>query len=79
MLCRGETLRGARCPLNIMQFADGRLTVSSIYKWFADDFGGAESAVLAHLARFAEPELAARLAGYDGRIRYDYDWSLNEP
>jgi hypothetical protein len=22
---------------------------------------------------------AGHLAGYDGRIRYDYDWSLNRP
>ena len=60
-------------------FDDGRLTLSSIYDWFDVDFGGSETALLEHIARYAELELAQKLAGYDGRIRYDYDWGLNEP
>jgi hypothetical protein len=60
-------------------FKNGRLTLSSIYNWFDVDFGESDAAVLEHLAKYAEPELAGRLAGYDGRIRYDYDWSLNKP
>ena len=60
-------------------FENGRLTLSSIYNWFDVDFGKSDVAVLEHLAKYAEPDLAGRLAGYDGRIRYDYDWSLNRP
>lgn len=60
-------------------FENGRLTLSSIYNWFDVDFGESDVAVLEHLAKYAEPDLAGRLAGYDGRIRYDYDWSLNRP
>lgn len=60
--------------------ADGRTArVSAIFKWFADDFGGADG-----VARFirgaAGPNIGARLTGLDGRgVSYlDYDWSLND-
>ena len=57
---------------------DGGLVVSSIYAWFAEDFGGDASGVLAHLRLFARPELLRQL-DRDGRIRgYEYDWSLND-
>ncbi len=55
------------------------LTLSSIFKWFKDDFGGSRSERLAWLAEFAEEEKAARLRAWDGRVRYDYDWELNAP
>lgn len=54
------------------------LTVSSIYSWFAEDFGGQDQAVIAHLLGFAEPALAARLAGISMISGHDYDWSLND-
>lgn len=57
----------------------GRMTLSSIYDWFQEDFGGNEDGVVEHLLRYAEPSLAAELRAFDGRIRYAYDWSLNEP
>ena len=41
----------------------GKLTVSSIYKWFKADFGGSDVGVIDHLQQFAEPELKAALAG----------------
>lgn len=58
--------------------ADG-LRLSSIYDWYAGDFGASKAAVLAHVARYAPPALAGRLAAYAGRIRHGYDWSLNAP
>ncbi|MDT8440848.1 MAG: DUF547 domain-containing protein [Desulfuromonadales bacterium] len=73
--------RGARAYVNHprgARFDSGRLTVSSIYSWFEDDFGGNQQGVLAHLRRFAEPDLAARLRDFQGRYAHDYDWSLNE-
>ncbi len=57
----------------------GRLVVSSIYEWFKADFGGDDAGVIAHLKRYATPELRARLATVD-RIADDrYDWSINAP
>ncbi len=64
--------RGAR-------FQDGVLVLSSIYDWFREDFGGSRQGVFRHLLRYARPALAEMLRGYGGRIRYEYDWTLNEP
>ncbi len=63
--------RGARVT-------DDGLVVSSIYDWFKEDFGGTDAGVLAHLKRYAKPELAATLDGYTSFDDY-YDWSLNAP
>jgi hypothetical protein len=58
--------------------AEGKLTVSSIYVWYAADFGGTERGVIEHLKHYARPELAAALAGVE-RISGDrYDWALND-
>ena len=59
-------------------FQGERLVLSSIYDWFQEDFSGSEEGVLRHLRRYAAPELEAKLAGYSGRIGYQYDWSLND-
>jgi hypothetical protein len=63
--------RGARLD-------DGKLVASNIDDWFEDDFGGSKEGVLAHLRRYAEGALAEALAGFDGKVRYEYDWALNE-
>ena len=52
--------------------------VSSLYGWFEEDFGGSEKQVIAHLRRFAVPELGARLAHSSGIAGYRYDWTLND-
>jgi hypothetical protein len=57
----------------------GRLVVSSIYDWFRADFGGSEEGVLAHLRHYAQEPLREALEGYSGKLRYEYDWALNEP
>src|SRR3990172_522751 len=64
-------------PRGVDVRSDG-LVASSIYSWFADDFGGTEEAVLSHLKKYAEPELRARLAGSASITDYAYDWSLND-
>ena len=72
---------GARAYVNHPRGAaidDGELVVSSIYHWFEEDFGGNDAGVLAHLRRYANPELKKRLRG---RLQVDdhrYDWSLND-
>lgn len=57
---------------------DGRLEVSSLYRWYRADFGGGEAGVLAHLRRYAAPPLAAQLASVSAIDRYRYDWALND-
>lgn len=56
----------------------GTVRVSSIFRWFADDFGPA--GVVAFLKARMEPAAASRLAGLrDGDLDWiDYDWSLND-
>ena len=60
-----------------LTFADGNLTLSSIFKWYASDFGADKDALLAYLAT-VRTDLAAELDAYDGRIRYAYDWDRND-
>ena len=57
---------------------DGQASASSIYDWFQADFGGSEAGVLAHLRRYADDDLTARLEGISSISRYRYDWSLND-
>jgi len=56
----------------------GKLTLSSIYKWYAEDFGGDEQGVIVHLLTYAEPALAAEIRAAQSIDGYDYDWALNE-
>ncbi len=64
-----------------VRIEDGRrLVVSSIYVWFRDDFGdGTDAAVIAHLARYAAPDLKARLGGIESVSGHGYDWAINAP
>ncbi len=78
-----ETLldRAARNYVNDargVRFHDKELTVSKIYLWFQEDFDNNIAGVLAHLRRYAKPELAARLEGVTDIDGFDYDWSLND-
>ncbi|HEY8071171.1 MAG TPA: DUF547 domain-containing protein [Methylocystis sp.] len=56
----------------------GKLVVSSIYEWFKADFGGSDQGVLAHLRKYAAPELKAKLEGVKAVSDNRYDWSLND-
>ena len=62
--------RGARV-------VDGKLQVSSIYRWFEADFGGSETGVIDHLKRYARSALRKALDGIDRISGDDYDWSIN--
>ncbi len=53
------------------------IILSSIYDWYAVDFGETEADVIAHLQVYADDELGAFLADFGGAIDYDYDWTLN--
>ncbi len=59
---------------------DGRsVKVSSIFKWFREDFTMSGS-VVEFIRKKVDPTLATRIAGLTGdRLSYlDYDWSLND-
>ena len=63
-------------PRGVMRVKNG-VRLSKIFKWFDEDFGPDRTALLAHLAQYADPELQAYLQTQP-RIRgYDYDWALN--
>jgi hypothetical protein len=52
--------------------------VSSLFRWYRDDFGGSDAAVIHHLMGYAEPRLAMSLQRFD-RIGDDgFDWRLND-
>ena len=53
------------------------LHLSSIFDWYREDFPADRDAFLAWLADYAPEAQRAALRAFDGRIRHDYDWSLN--
>jgi hypothetical protein len=55
-----------------------RLLLSSIYSWYAEDFGGREG-LKEHLLRYADDETRTMIEGSSGGFKYGYDWSLNAP
>ena len=55
-----------------------QLGLSSLFRWYQDDFGGTDRDVLNHLMAYAEPGLAMKLQRFD-RISGDgFDWRLND-
>jgi hypothetical protein len=54
------------------------LVLSSIYRWYRDDFGDDTAAVFEHLRGYAEPALAEVLAASPPVLGYHYDWRLND-
>ncbi len=54
-----------------------RLDVSSLYRWYAADFGGSDTAIINHLMAYAAPELAMTLERFDRISDDDFDWRLN--
>jgi hypothetical protein len=72
---------GARAYINSprgVHFDAGDLIVSSIYAWYAEDFGGSDAAILDHLRRYAAPDLAESLSLFSEIDGHDYDWALND-
>lgn len=62
-----------------VRFSRNRLILSSIYDWYVADFGDSLEGVIDHLTDYVDRETADRLRSHDGRVVYEYDWSLNEP
>lgn len=63
-----------------VRIEDGRIELSSIYQWYASDFGRDEAAVLDWIQAHAQPDV--RLALSDARaesasiVYVEYDWAL---
>ena len=54
------------------------LRLSSIFKWFRDDFETQAPSLAAYVAPYFDDETAAAIRATDVRIRFlRYDWSLN--
>jgi len=57
------------------RFEKNTLYVSSIFKWYSEDFGGDTAEFV---FKYAEGKLKEKLKGKSVRVEYlDYDWSLN--
>ncbi len=80
----GETMleeaarRYVNHPRGVRFDAGDELTVSSIYRWYREDFGDSEAGVISHLRRYAEGPLAEALEEADAIADDSYDWRLND-
>lgn len=61
-----------------IQVERGRLLVSSLFRWYREDFGGSDHAVISHLMAYAEPRLAMALQRFDDIDGDMFDWRLND-
>ena len=80
----GEQLDAAACEFirhpRGVQISGDKLRLSSIYKWYIEDFGDSVEALKPHLAECLDPEVAERLLQLEtgfGKVKYQYDWKLN--
>ena len=65
-------------PRGVTIRSDGRLQISTIYRWFKEDFGGNEEGVIAHLLKFADDGLTMKIKANPDIADHKYDWSLND-
>ena len=73
--------KGAREFINSprgVSFAGNRLRLSSIYKWFEEDFGGSAAGIILHLKKYLNPEKLKKLAAVQKKMTFHYNWDLNE-
>lgn len=63
-------------PRGVRVNEDG-FEVSSIYKWFKEDFGGSKAMTLAHLKTYADADVSNAIDAGLKIESYDYNWSLN--
>jgi hypothetical protein len=64
---------------NRIDLKSGTIYLSAIFKWFGQDFGSDESAILNFVTRYWPEPTQRAIAQHPFKIRYlDYDWKLNE-
>ncbi|MCY3625519.1 MAG: DUF547 domain-containing protein [Candidatus Dadabacteria bacterium] len=66
-------------PRGVSFIENDLIIISSIYKWYSEDFGKNEQDIIRHLQSYADKKLTERLKNFKGSIDYEYDWSLNCP
>lgn len=74
--------QGARAYINHergVQCQNGACTISSIYNWFQEDFGGDAAGVTQHFLRYADERLTMQLKAHRGKFGHEYNWQLNAP
>ena len=52
--------------------------VTKIYKWYGEDFGGTDAAILCHIHKYANADTRQKLRRASKIHGYFYDWSLND-
>ena len=62
-----------------VRIESGELIVSSIFDWYAEDFGDDEEEIIEHFLDYVEDDLQEKLGVFDKIDDYEYDWNLNEP
>ncbi len=67
-------VNGSRC----IRIEDDQLGLSSMFRWYRDDFGGTDRDVINHLMAYAEPGLAMKLQRFDQINDDGFDWRLND-
>ena len=65
-------------PRGVTIRRNGTLQLSTIYKWFREDFGGTNEGVVDHLLEYAEPDLAEQIQATRKITKHEYDWDLND-
>jgi len=60
-----------------VQVIEGKLFVSKIYEWFAEDFGSSQHAIICHLGIFSKKLLREKLKHVNRIDGYMYNWHLN--
>lgn len=75
---REQAIAYVNDPRGVAFDREGRLVVSRIYAWFCEDFGETDQGVLAHIRKYAAPDLRRRLQGLKHIEDAHYDWALND-
>jgi len=60
-----------------LRFEGDQLHLSTLFEWYAGDFGKDLKSVLSTLGKHASKEHQALLEKYSGKPEYYYDWALN--
>jgi len=66
-------------PRGVSVSSNGKLTGSSLFKWYKKDFGETSQEVVTYLSQFAQGDIKAAMDGASKFDKFDYDWDLNAP
>ncbi len=61
-----------------LQYGSRGVRTSKIFKWYKNDFGGTDAALLNHFRQYASPTTLEKLRCQQKISGHFYDWSLND-